>query len=85
MVPVQEANSDNLGKSFRFSTKRMYVECTLSTKRMYVECTLILSWNCMLSTLNIQFHDKIRKKSLIILELLEEFCRDRKTSSNHPR
>ena len=40
-----------------------------------------------MSTHNIQFHDKIRKKSLKVsfLELLEEFCRDRKKSSNHPR
>ena len=31
-----------------------------------------------MSTHNIQFHDKIRKKSLTVgfLELLEEFCRD---------
>ena len=28
MAPVQEANRDNLGKSFRFSTQRLYVECT---------------------------------------------------------
>ena len=28
MAPVQEANSDILGKSFRFSTQRLYVECT---------------------------------------------------------
>ena len=28
MAPVQEANSDNLGKSFRFSTQCLYVECT---------------------------------------------------------
>ena len=28
MAPVQEANSDNLGKSFRFSTQWLYVECT---------------------------------------------------------
>ena len=28
MTPVQEANSDNLGKSFRFSTQWLYVECT---------------------------------------------------------
>ena len=40
-----------------------------------------------MSTHNIQFHDKIRKKSLNIcfLELLEEFCRDWKKISNHPR
>ena len=28
MAPVQEANSDNLGKSFQFSTQLLYVECT---------------------------------------------------------
>ena len=28
MAQVQEAKSDNLGKSFRFSTQRLYVECT---------------------------------------------------------
>ena len=28
MAPAQEANNDNLGKSFRFSTQRLYVECT---------------------------------------------------------
>ena len=52
MAPVQEANSNNLGKSFRFSTQTFYVECTHS--------------NChneaiLMSTHSIQFHDKIRK------------------------
>ena len=28
MAPVQEVNSDNLGKSFRFSAQRLYVEYT---------------------------------------------------------
>ena len=28
ITPVQEANSDNLGTSFRFSTQWLYVECT---------------------------------------------------------
>ena len=28
MAPGQEANGDNFGKSFRFSTQRLYVECT---------------------------------------------------------
>ena len=28
MAPVQEANTDNLGKCFQFSTQRLYVECT---------------------------------------------------------
>ena len=27
MAPVQEANSDNLGESFRFSIQWLYVEC----------------------------------------------------------
>ena len=69
MAPFQEANSDNLGKSFQFSKQRLYVEC--------------IYWNrldeaILMSTHNIQFHDKIRKKILHIcfLELLEEFCRD---------
>ena len=40
-----------------------------------------------MSTNSIQFHDKIRKKSLNIclLELSEEFRRDSKTGSNHQR
>ena len=69
MAPVQEANSDNLGKSFRFSIQRLYVECTHKNR---------LDEAILMSTHNIQFHDKIRKKSLHIcfLELLEEFCRD---------
>ena len=49
MAPVQEANRDNLGKSFRFSTQRLYVECTHFIR--------IAS----MRTHNIQFHDKIRK------------------------
>ena len=28
MVPGQEANGDNLGKSFRLSIQYCYVECT---------------------------------------------------------
>ena len=68
MAPVQEANSDNLGKSFQFSTQRLYVECNQNR----------LDDAILMSTHNIKFHDKIRKKSLNIcfLELLEEFCRD---------
>ena len=27
MAPVQEANGDNLGKSFGFSTQWLYAEC----------------------------------------------------------
>ena len=46
MTPVQEANSDNLGKSFRFSTQRLYVGDEA----------------ILMSTHNIQCHDKIRKK-----------------------
>ena len=52
MAPVQEANSDNLGKSFRFSTQGLYVECT--HKNCFDEAILM-------STHNIQFHDEIRK------------------------
>ena len=36
----------------------------------------------LMSPHNKQFHDKIRKKSLIFLELSEEFRRDSKSSSN---
>ena len=32
MAPVQEANSDNLGKSFWFSTQWLYVECSACIK-----------------------------------------------------
>ena len=40
-----------------------------------------------MSTHNIQFHDKIKKKNptFFILLLSEEFRRDSKTSSNYPR
>ena len=77
-APVQEANSDNFRKSFRFSTQWLYVECTHENR---------LDEAILTSTHNIKFHDKIRKKSLNIcfLELVEGFCRDWKTSSNHPR
>ena len=57
MAPVQEANSDNLGKSFRFSTQVDEV---------------------ILSTHNIQFHDKKISLNICFLELSEEFCRDSK-------
>ena len=69
MAPVQEANRDNFGKSFRFSTQRLFVECTHLNR---------LDEAILMSTHNIQFHDKIRKKSLnmCFLEVLEEFCRD---------
>ena len=55
MAPVQGANTciDNLGNSFRFSTHDC--TCMLSTI-MYDEAILI-------STHNIQFHDKIRKNN----------------------
>ena len=52
MLPVQEANSDNIGKYFRFSTQRLYVECTHLNR---------LGEAILMSTHNIQFHDKIRK------------------------
>ena len=39
-----------------------------------------------MSTHNIQFHDKLRKiLKIFVFELSEEFLRDSKTSSNHPR
>ena len=52
MEPVQEANSDNFRKSFRFSTQRLYVECIHENR---------LDEAILMSTRNIQFHDKIRK------------------------
>ena len=52
MAPVQEANSDDLGKSFRFFTQRLYVECTYKNR---------LDEAILMNTHNIQFHDKIRK------------------------
>ena len=52
MAPVQEANNDNLGNSFQFSTKGLYVKCT------HQNC---LNEAILMSTHNIQFHDKIRK------------------------
>ena len=60
MAPVQEANSDNLGKSFRFSTQRLYVECI-----HYIR----LNKAILMSTHNIQFHDKIRKNPQIFVFL----------------
>ena len=45
MAPVQEANSDNLRDTFQFST--------------YV--TACINEAILMSTHNIQFHDKIRK------------------------
>ena len=53
MAPVQEANSDNLGKSFWFSTQWLYVECTHYSP---------LNEAILMSTHKIHFHDKIRKK-----------------------
>ena len=47
MAPVQEAKSDNLGKSFRF----LHSDCMLS----------VLDEAILMSTHSIQFHDKIRK------------------------
>ena len=54
MAPVQEANNDNLGKSFRFSTQCLYVKCTHKNR---------LDEPILMSTHNIQFHDKIRKNN----------------------
>ena len=47
MAPVQEANSDNLGKSFRF----LHSDCMLS----------VLNEAILMCTRNIQSHDEIRK------------------------
>ena len=53
MVPGQEANSDNLGNFFSILyTIFFYVECTHSNR---------LNEAILMSTHNIQFHDKIRK------------------------
>ena len=60
MAPVQEANSNNLEKSFQFSTQWLYVECT--QKNHFDEAILM-------STHNIQFHDKIRKNPEIFVFL----------------
>ena len=49
-MPGQEANSDNLGIFFLFTSQLLYVECT--------HC---LDEVILMSTHNIQFHDKIRK------------------------
>ena len=64
MAPVQQANSDNLGKFFRFSTQRLYVECAYKNR---------LDQAILMSTHNIQFHDKT---NICFLELMEEFCTD---------
>ena len=60
MVPGQEANSDNLGKFFRFSTQ----------KKLYVECTKLESPRC-----SIQFRDKVRKfpKFFVFLSYRKNF------------
>ena len=47
MTPDQEANGDNLGNCFRFSTQKWYVGCTLDEA-------------ILMSTHNLQFHAKIR-------------------------
>ena len=52
MVPSQEANNDNLGFFLLFSTQLLYVECTHYNR---------LDEAILMNTLNIQFHDKIRK------------------------
>ena len=49
MALVQEANNDNLGNSFRFSTQGLYVECTRWNR---------LDEAMLMTTHNIQFHDK---------------------------
>ena len=60
MTPVQEANSDNLEKSFRFSTQWLCVECTHYNR---------LDEAILKCTHNIQFHDKIRKNPYIFVFL----------------
>ena len=51
MAPVQEANSNNLGKSFYF----LHNDCMLSVLIRIASNEAIL-----MSTHNIRFHDKIR-------------------------
>ena len=51
MAPGQEANSDNLVKSFRFSTQYLYVDCTHKNR---------LDEAILMSTYNIQFRVKVR-------------------------
>ena len=60
MAPIQETNSDNLGNFFRFSTQWLYVECTHKNR---------LDEAILMSTLNIQFHDKKRKNPYIFASL----------------
>ena len=66
MAPGQEANIASSGRSIEF----LYNYCMLNV--------LIRIEAILMSTHNIQFYDKIRKKSLNIyfLELLEELGRD---------
>ena len=52
MAPGQEANGDNSEKPFRSSTEQWYVECAHKNR---------LSEAILMSTHNIQFHDKLRK------------------------
>ena len=63
MAPGQEANIANSGRGIDL---------------LYNYCMLSVLIRIDMSTHNIQFHDKIKKKTLDIcfLELLEEVCRD---------
>ena len=76
MAPVQEGNSDNLGKSIFYTTIVCWVYSLESPRwcdsNEYTQHTI--PWQNKKKILNICF-----------LELLEEFCRDWKKSSNHPR
>ena len=68
MAPEQETNGENLGKSFVFSMQTWYVECTHENR---------LDEAILMSTHNIQFHDKIKNSiNICFLELSEEFCTD---------
>ena len=73
-MPGQEANGDNLGVSFRSSVKYWYVECT--NLNCLSEAVLIIS------THNIQFHDKIRKflKTFVFLSYQKNFLGTQKQS-----
>ena len=53
MAPVQEANSDNLGKFFDF----LHNDCMMCPHHNRLDEAILIS------THNIQFHDNIRKIS----------------------
>ena len=66
MAPGQEADNENLGKTFRFSTQKLYGECTHFNR---------LDDVILMNTHNLRLYDKSKKISLNIcfLGLSEEF------------